>query len=175
MLLLKDVLAARLRSLMDQRPDLDTQIKIHKKTELSQSTVQRILSRQVHTSLDIVEALARAFDIEPLDLLKPIATDAPDQSIAPSYAETQLLTAWRKLSEEDKHRAMAFIAVSAQTRSARHDREARQINVDSKQPVPAPLSAAVKKASARKPGVRPEITAENHGEKAKRKTVTARN
>ena len=176
MLHLKDVLAMRLRGLMDQRPDLDTQTKIHKKTDLSQSTVQRILSRQVHTSLDIVETLAGAFGVSPLNLLKPISAEDADQPIAPSYDEIQLLVGWRKLSDEDKHRAMAFISVSAQTRSSVHDRGARQINLNSEQLIPAPLSAAISRASARKPGERQGIkVGENDGTEGKRKTGTAKN
>jgi len=150
MMELKDILATRLRSLMDHRPDLDTQTKIHKKTGLSQSTVQRILAREVHTSLDIVELLAHAFGVNPQDLIKPLKVDEY-QSITPNYEETTLLIAWRKLSEEDKHRAMAYISVSVETR-IRQDPKARQINLNLEQPVPAKLSAAVRRASKRSPG-----------------------
>jgi transcriptional regulator with XRE-family HTH domain len=163
---LKDILALRLRSLMDQRPDLDTQTKIHKKTGLSQSTIQRILAREVHTALDVLQKLADAYRVKPLDLIKPMGNDEQQIHIAPNYDEQQLILAWRKLTDEDQHRAMSFISVSAETRKNRQDGTARQLLVNSEQPVPASMSAAVKKASARKPGDRTGINAEDsHGKK----------
>jgi transcriptional regulator with XRE-family HTH domain len=163
---LKDILALRLRSLMDHRPDLDTQTKIHKKTGLSQSTIQRILAREVHTALDVLQKLADAYRVKPLDLIKPLDHEEQQIHVAPNYDEQQLILAWRKLTDEDQHRAMSFISVSAETRKTRQDSPARQLLVNSEQPVPAPLSAAVTKASARKPGDRTGINAEeSHGKK----------
>ena len=171
---LKDILALRLRALMDQRPDLDTQTKIHKKTGLSQSTIQRILAREVHTALDVVQKLADAYRVKPLDLIKPMGQEDQQINITPNYDEQQLIIAWRKLTDEDQHRAMSFISVSVETRKKRQDGQARQILVNSEQPVPAPLSAAVKKASARKPADRTRINAEDSHAKKGIETTTKR-
>lgn len=171
---LKDILALRLRALMDQRPDLDTQIKIHKRTGLSQSTVQRILAREVHTALDVVERLAEAFRVKPIDLIKPIEHDDETKSIAPSYDELQLILAWRKLTEEDKHRAMTYMSVAAEVKPKRQNAGARQVKVDSEHPVPAHLSAAVKNESGAKLGDRQGIKAEKGHEKQTTKSEEKR-
>jgi transcriptional regulator with XRE-family HTH domain len=116
---LREILAKRLRALMDERPDLDTQTKIHQRSAkvskdgrgISQSTVQRVLKKEVHTSLDVLEILAAIFGVSPLDLLK--ATDAMDHSeTITNYDERHLLLAWRCLADADKHKVMAFISVA---------------------------------------------------------------
>lgn len=67
---LRTLLAHRLRELMDSTPALDTQTKIAERSGIAQSTVGRILRGDVAVTLDNVEALARAFDIGPHELLQ---------------------------------------------------------------------------------------------------------
>jgi len=147
---LKDILAIRLKTLKDARPDLDTQIKIHKKTGLSQSTVQRVLAADVHTGLDVLQALADAFGLPPLELLRPIEQDdgLDALNIAPNYDENKLVLTWRKLSDEDKHRVMAYLSVATQTKKRQHT-EQRQLNVDAQTQAPKHIQAAHKRAAGR--------------------------
>lgn len=71
---LNQILAANLRALMKRRPDLDTQTKIHKRTGLTQSTVQRVLAGAVHPGLDTLQRLADAFGVRPELLITKDAT-----------------------------------------------------------------------------------------------------
>jgi transcriptional regulator with XRE-family HTH domain len=104
---LQDRLARRLRTLMEQTPSLDTQVKVSKRAAVSQSTVQRILSKQVWANLDVVEDLARAFGIKPAHAL--LADDA----------EATLLQVWHTMSELDKTEVIRFAQLL-------HNRQARQ-------------------------------------------------
>lgn len=103
---LQERLARRLRTLMDQTPSLDTQVKVSKKAAVSQSTVQRVLSKQVWATLDVVEDLARAFGVKPANLL--LADDS----------EALLLRVWFSLSELDKSEVIRFAQLL-------HNRQAR--------------------------------------------------
>lgn len=114
---LKDVLAIRLRALMDARPDLDTQSKLHKRTRLSQSTIQRILSGDVHTGLDVLAKLAQAFKVDPLSLIAPIKEGAATDSVAPSFDEQGLLEEWRRLEDVEKARVLAYMHVALASRT----------------------------------------------------------
>lgn len=74
---LREILADNLRNLMRKRLDLDTQIKIRERSMrftsdgkgLSQSTIQRILSCQVHAGIDTLDVLASVFNVQPIDLI----------------------------------------------------------------------------------------------------------
>jgi transcriptional regulator with XRE-family HTH domain len=158
---LKDILAVRLSTLMAQRPDLDTQEKLRLASGVSQSTVQRVLARKVHTSLDVLEALAHALQTNPLDLLKPISDSHQETLITPTYDESKLLALWRKMSDADQHRAISFIAVCAATAKEVHNAPSNKLSMNSTGHVPAKLSAAVQNASGRKPGERKGIDAQN--------------
>ena len=148
---LNQILAARLSELKDARPDLDTQEKIRLRAAelhytLSQSTAQRILSANVHTSLDIVEQLAEVFGVPALELLRDKSKAADPLEVPASYEERELLKVWRMCSEESKHQAMAFMAVSAQTKRRRNDAE-RSIDVDHSSKVPRESVAAHQRAA----------------------------
>jgi transcriptional regulator with XRE-family HTH domain len=114
---LNEILAVRLTDLMRNRPDLDTQTKLHKATGLSQSTFQRMLSKQVHIGLDVLEITAEAFGVPPESLIAQLEDDGRELQITPSYDELELLRAWRKLPADDKHIVMAFIKMTNKVKS----------------------------------------------------------
>jgi transcriptional regulator with XRE-family HTH domain len=93
---LKELLAQNLRALMKQRLDLSTQVKLHKRTGLSQSTIQRVLAKEVHTGLDVLDTLAKAFGVAPTALISQgmtvpsILDDSQNQ--APSTHSENALT-----------------------------------------------------------------------------------
>lgn len=65
------VLAANLKRLMADHPDLGTQAALSKRCRIAQSTVARILSANQAAQIDSLEALAKAFRLEPWQLLVP--------------------------------------------------------------------------------------------------------
>lgn len=54
---------------MASRPDLDSQNKLGKKTGLAQSTIGRILHMVNATDVDVIDALAKAYGVQPEYLL----------------------------------------------------------------------------------------------------------
>ena len=66
---LRQVIAYRLRALMEACSDLDTQVKLARRAGLSQSTVARILSADSAATADSIANLAHAFGIPPASLL----------------------------------------------------------------------------------------------------------
>lgn len=144
---LRELLARRLRELMDARPDLDTQMKVAAKSKLGQSTIQRILSDQQAATVDVVEALAKAFGISPVELLIDDRKDA------------QLLLALGKLDAEEKLRVLSYIEVSSGVAMRHH--AGAQLNIDSGRPVPPQLTAATQRASSRRPGFE-EVKKQTH-------------
>lgn len=131
---LQERLARRLRTLMDQTPSLDTQVKVSKKAAVSQSTVQRVLSKQVWATLDVVEDLARAFGVKPANLL---LADDP---------EAALLKVWHSLSELDKSEVIRF-AQLLDNRQARTPAPRLEFS-ENEEAAPA-LQAAVRRAAGR--------------------------
>ena len=109
---LKDILAARIRALMAARPDLDTQQKLSVATDMSQSTINRVLNRQVHTGLDVLATLAKVFGVDPTVLLTPL--DYKTQKKVPilSASEKTILSHFRDLSDTDKTRVLAYMHIA---------------------------------------------------------------
>jgi transcriptional regulator with XRE-family HTH domain len=176
--MLKDILSTRLRELMEQRPDLDTQVKVSKRAGIGQSTVGRILSRDVHTSLDVVEAIAQALRVHPIALL----TDPRDMTVtsaaAIGYEERELLRAWRLLSPGQQHAVMGYIEVAITPRqgiaSESPKESGESSTVESTREVPRGAKAAVARAASRPPSATFETrlddeTAENKRERAGRR------
>jgi len=133
----RQVLAVRLKDCMAKRPDLDTQVKVAAAAKVTQSTVGRCLRASNSASLDIVDSLAKAFGVPVLELL------ALPQ-------ERQLLELWRKLSEEDRYRAMAFMEVSSRSKAGEHAYPP-PLQWENRTPISADLGAAVQRASERRP------------------------
>ena len=66
---LRKVVAHNLRRLMEATPGLDTQEAVARKAVIAQSHVSKILRCQANATLDLVAALARAFNVLPWELL----------------------------------------------------------------------------------------------------------
>lgn len=105
---LRKRLAHNLRHLMRLYPNLDTQVKVSKASHASQSTIQRVLQSEQAATVDLIERLARAFRITPLELL----VENPD--------EISLLRSFRELSKEDQARVAGFIDLAG-SRSGSHN------------------------------------------------------
>lgn len=93
---LRERLASRLRHLMDEHPALDTQVKVSKRSGVSQSTVQRVLSKDVAATLDVVEDIAMSFSLRPPTLLLL------------DEREAEMLSAWLALDELDRGEVVRF-------------------------------------------------------------------
>lgn len=94
---LRQVLARRLRDLMERTPGLETQMQVSAAAGISQTTVSRILKAQVAATLDNVEAIADAYGMQGGDLL------------------TQTPTNSHVISDEDRRtmqRIAAYLAIS---------------------------------------------------------------
>jgi transcriptional regulator with XRE-family HTH domain len=116
---LKEILAQNLRALMKRRLDLSTQVKLHKRTGLSQSTIQRVLSLQVSTGLDVLEMLAKAFGVAPTALISenmavPTILDDVEHQ-APSVHSESALTLADLYDDLPKDRALRLRAYRAAT------------------------------------------------------------
>lgn len=68
---LKQTLAVNLQWLMDSMPELGSQAKVGAKAKIDQKTVSRILNATNATTLDKLEALAGALQVEPWQLIAP--------------------------------------------------------------------------------------------------------
>jgi len=117
---LQDILADNLTALMEEREDLATQGKISARTKrytqtgtpLAQSSIGRIVNKQVHTSLDIVELLAQVFQTSPLDLL---TKRRKVQREALTHHEWEIIDLWRQLKDDDKAKLMAYLSIAVTT------------------------------------------------------------
>ena len=138
---IRQVLAAQIKDRMARRPDLDTQVKLATAAHVTQSTIWRILEEKVGASIDVVEALAKAFGVPPVALL------SGDQ-------ENRLLEAWSKLTDEERYRVVVFMEVTAQARANTID--SAPLSWTSERQIPRSMVAASDRASARRPGTTPE-------------------
>jgi transcriptional regulator with XRE-family HTH domain len=154
--MLRDILAERLLALMAARPDLDTQVKVAKRAGISQSTVGRVLSRTVHTGLDVLEQLGEAFGVHPLSLVSDPRDMAHGDAAAYDYLERRLLEAWRRLSPSQQHAVMGYIEVATTRFGFSLPADAKPVTesgaVDVISEVPAGDKAAVRRAASRPPG-----------------------
>jgi transcriptional regulator with XRE-family HTH domain len=133
---LRQVIAARIRALMAQRPDLDTQVKLARRAGLSQSTVARILSADSSATADSLAQLSHAFGTSAASLL----LDDP--------AEINLLASMRGLTPESRQRLLGFVAGLSSEQHAQPPRTRRFV-LDLSTPVPPSRRAAHAKAVAR--------------------------
>lgn len=72
----RHILAANLRRLMSQHPELDTLPKLTARSGVSNGTLDRIRRAVVATRIDELEPLAAAFGLEAWQLLVPPADEA---------------------------------------------------------------------------------------------------
>lgn len=66
---LPQMIATRLRELMDGSLDMRTQSAVAKRSGVDQSTIGRILNQQNKTTIGTLESIAKAFNVEPLELI----------------------------------------------------------------------------------------------------------
>lgn len=97
---LRAQLVKRLTELMADHPGLDTQTKVSKRADISQSSVQRILAQEQAATVDVLEKLAHAFGL----------TQA--RHILLNDDEIGLLERWNQLQEADKTATFRFMDVS---------------------------------------------------------------
>jgi len=145
---LRATLAIRLRALMDDRIDLNTQTKVASRAGVGQATVQRILTQQAGATVDSVDALAAAFRVSPVELLL-------------DDGDAQLLSAWARLDPEDKARVLHYIELSA-TAPKSHAPAPKRLDFEERKPVPTLMAAAAARASARRPTTDPTQNATGH-------------
>lgn len=119
---LRQILAANLHRMMKEHLDLDTQVKLRKRVlamrpdgTITQSTIQRVLAADVHTSLGTLQKLADAFCVAPTELLT-------DRSASPEPAQEKRLTgtdlralvaSFNALPTNDKLRKVALAECTA--------------------------------------------------------------
>lgn len=68
----RDILAANLKLLMAQHPELDTLPKLTAASGVSNGTLDRIRRARVSTRVDELGKLGQAFGLEPWRLLRPM-------------------------------------------------------------------------------------------------------
>jgi transcriptional regulator with XRE-family HTH domain len=103
----RDILASNLRALMAARPDLDTLPKITARCGVTNGTLDRIRRAVVSTRVDELERLARAFGIEPWELLRP------NGHAKLSPLALQLATHLDRSAQDEATHTAAFAAATA--------------------------------------------------------------
>lgn len=68
----RDILASNLKLLMQRHPELNTLAKLTARCGVSNGTLDRIRRGVVATRVDELEPLARAFGLQPWELLLPM-------------------------------------------------------------------------------------------------------
>lgn len=96
---LRDRLARRLRQLMRADINMDTQTKVADRSGVSQSSVQRLLTRGQAATLDVLDQLAPAFGIQRAERF---LLDQEDLDV---------LAAWDKLTDQQRADLMGHIRV----------------------------------------------------------------
>lgn len=122
---------------MAKRPDLDTQVKLSKAASVTQSTVWRILESKVGASIDVVDALAKAFGVPGIVLL----SDAE---------EMRVMELWNKLDPGDREKVLAFMQVTISAGQATIQSQQKNYWME-EQPIQPSLRAASARAGARPP------------------------
>lgn len=144
---------------MDERLNLDTQAKLAKAADVSQSTINRILTLDQAATVDVLEKLARAFHLHPADLLMDGAVNI------------ELMRQIGKLSSEEKDRVIGYIELASG--SYVRQNSATQLEFESRSQVPERLRDVERSASRRQPGADRELTTSKH-EKQQTSINTAR-
>jgi transcriptional regulator with XRE-family HTH domain len=129
----RELIADRIRRLMDLRPDLDTQVKLAKRAGVSQSTVARTLSCDTSPSADSLLDIARALGTTPAMLLIEDAL------------EIKLLDGMRAMSPDARQRLLGFVSGLL----SEHVSETQKFTFDRSSSVPSSRMAAHLKAAAR--------------------------
>jgi transcriptional regulator with XRE-family HTH domain len=149
---LRERLSRRMRELMRDDLNLDTQTKVANRSGVSQSSVQRLLALEQAATVDILEQLAKAFGIR-----RP-------ECFLLEGDEVALLNEWSALSPTEKSAVLGYIQVVGQNRNS-------QLSIDAGRPVPATLQAA-QQASAGRPA--PQDAPLKHAAKGSKKSPPGR-
>jgi transcriptional regulator with XRE-family HTH domain len=104
---LREVVASQIALHMKNNPRVDTQSKLAKAAEITQSTVARTLTKQTGPSVDVLESIAKALGVSVIELVSPGSQPTKQKSM--SVDEQMLLGCWRLLSREDRLKALSFI------------------------------------------------------------------
>lgn len=87
------VLGENLAALMAARPELDSNPKVAAKTRLGTGTISRLRNGMVDANLDTLERIAKAFEVEPWQLLVPGLTPANLPTLQPISEQERKLYA----------------------------------------------------------------------------------
>ncbi len=68
---LQQTVAENLQKLMDEHVELRTQSALARRSKVPQRTIGRIVNQEVTASLEVLESLAKPFDLQPWQLLVP--------------------------------------------------------------------------------------------------------
>jgi transcriptional regulator with XRE-family HTH domain len=110
----RTILAANLNKLMATHPDLETNVKLGKKSGVGRSTVDRARRGESGVTLDKLEGLAAAFEAEPWVLLCPAMEstikdgDQPTNLLALDGAEGFLISFFRQMGPDEKAALMGL-------------------------------------------------------------------
>jgi transcriptional regulator with XRE-family HTH domain len=127
---LRQKLSRRMRELMDTNLSANTQVKVGAKSGVSQSSVQRVLVMEQAATVDILEQLAKAFNLS-----RPEYLLLEDD-------EGALLKEWAGLAPTEKQTVLGYIRLVAKTKR-------EQLVIDAGRPVGAELRAPQKAAATR--------------------------
>ena len=95
------VLGANLRALMGSQPELSSNPKLAEKTKLGTGTISRLKNGQVDATVSTLEALAKAFDMAPWQLLVPNLDPSNRPTLQPvSEQERRLYERLREVAKE---------------------------------------------------------------------------
>jgi transcriptional regulator with XRE-family HTH domain len=134
---LRKMIAMRLRELMDASIDMQTQEAVAKRSGMAQTTVGRILKQQVAATIDNIESIARAFNVEATELIatKPV-----------SYAMYEWQRQIESLHPDDRERIFQFIRFTIDQSKSALTRNALTTFIKSEPLPPAIESSAINAA-----------------------------
>lgn len=104
-----EILSENLKKLMASRPDLSSQAAVGEKAGIDQRTVGRIINREHSPSLEKIQGLAKAFGLQPWQILSADFGAAPLSFGALDAYEASLITAFRLLPETDKRALLMHV------------------------------------------------------------------
>jgi transcriptional regulator with XRE-family HTH domain len=98
---IRKVLKENVAALMAASADLRTQLKLSKRSKVSKGTIDRITTAGTSVGVDVVAKLAKAFDLEPWQLLVP-GLDPKNHPVLrhPTDAEKKLYAKLTSVMEE---------------------------------------------------------------------------
>lgn len=98
---IRQVVAANLARLMKATPSLDTNTKLFNRAGIPVATISRILNGKTACTIDMLDRIAPAFNLEPWQLLVPNLSPSNPQILRTSSdTEEALYTKIRELIEE---------------------------------------------------------------------------